>query len=567
MKVLQKQFWMNEPHDKPLPKRPIVVDGFAGGGGASTGLEMALGRHVDIAINHNESAIAMHMANHPDTKHYCEDIWDIDPVEACEGRPVDLAWFSPDCTHFSKARGSKPVKKHIRGLAWVVVKWAELVKPRVIMLENVEEFQTWGPTDPETNKPIKEKAGVTFQLWKVKLQELGYEVEHRVLRACDYGSPTTRKRLFLVARCDGKPIVWPEPSHGSPKQIKEEIKKTGHSRLKKWRTAAEIIDFSIPCPSIFLTPEEAKKAGCRRPLAEKTMNRIAEGIKRYVIENADPFIVSLQHGGSLRGIDQPYRTITASRKDCNCLVTPFLSSAAYTKSTGRGKYIYKPEEPVRTITSTNDKCVIAPTLMSYYGPKNGDNGHRGRSIDDPIPTQTTENRFGLVSAFIAKHYGGVVGVDARTPFPTITQRGTQNQVAAAFLAKMNHGGKQTFSIDEPVRTIVAQGTHHAEVRAFLMKYYGSGTNADPIQKPLSTITSKERLCLGIVLVGGEPYQIMDIGMRMLTPRELFKAQGFPDHYEINIGLNGKPATKSQQVARCGNSVCPQVVKALVHANY
>ena len=481
MKVLQKQFWINEPHEKPLPKRPIIVDGFAGGGGASTGLEMALGRHVDIAINHNESAIAMHMANHPETKHYCEDIWEIDPVEACEGRPVDLAWFSPDCTHFSKARGSKPVKKHIRGLAWVVVKWAELVQPRIIMLENVEEFQTWGPIDPDTNKPIKEKAGVTFQLWKLKLEELGYKVEHRVLRACDYGSPTTRKRLFLIARCDGKPIVWPEPSHGSPKQIKAEIKKTGHSRLKKWRTAAEIIDFSIPCPSIFLTNEEAKKIGCKRPLADKTMKRIAEGVKRYVIENADPFIVR-------------------------------------------------------------------------------------------VPTQAIENRFGLVSALIAKHYGGVVGVDARTPFPTITQRGTQNQVVAATMVQTGYGERKgqlprCLDIHQPLGTVVAGGCKHAEVRAFLMRYYGSGHQWADLKHPAPTVTAKARLCLGIVLIGGEPYKIVDIGMRMLTPRELFKAQGFPDHYDISIGLNGKPATKTQQVARCGNSVCPHVVKALVHANF
>jgi len=560
MKVLQKRFWFNEPHSRPLPKRPIIVDGFAGGGGASVGLEAAIGRQVDVAINHDPAAIAMHMANHPDTKHYCENIWNVDPVETCEGREVEAAWFSPDCTHHSKARGSKPVKKNIRGLAWVVVKWAELVKPRVMFIENVEEFQEWGPVDRETQRPIPEKKGITFQLWVWKLRELGYEVEWKVLRACDYGTPTTRKRLFIVARCDGKPIVWPKPTHAAPKVIRKELETKRRTNLRPWRAASEIIDWSIPCPSIFLSPEEAKAQNCRRPLAEKTLARIAEGIRRYVIESSEPFVVRVNHGGDHF----------------------------------RGQNL---DEPLGTVTGKNGYGLVTPFLSSYYGPK-GDHCHRGRNCREPLPTQSTENRFGLisahvsrmfgqgigtdalsplgtvtaenksalVSAFLIKHFGGMVGVPASTPFPTITAKGCQNQICAAYLIKNNHGAKQWFDVNEPLRTIVAQGTHHAEVRAFLMKYYGSGTNSHPVTLPLSTITTKDRLCLGIVLIGGEPFQIVDIGMRMLTPRELFKAQGFPSNYVIETGVNGKPATKSQQVARCGNSVCPQVVEALVRAN-
>lgn len=649
MKVRQRHFWFNEPHDQPLTTdREIVVDCFAGGGGASVGLERAIGHTVDVAINHDKSAIAMHMANHPETKHYCENLWDIDPVDVCEGRPVGAVWFSPDCTHFSKAKGKKPRKKEIRALAWIVCRWAARVQPRVIFLENVEEFVTWGPL--KNGQPVKELKGKTFEGWVKQLQELGYQVEWRNIVASDFGTPTTRKRLFLVARCDGQPIQWPEPTHGSPAQIKKEMRAHGHSRRQRWRTAAEIIDWSIPCPSIFLSPEEAKQQGCRRPLAEKTMRRIAEGVRRYVIEANEPFIVKTNHGGDgFRGQDlhHPLSTVTArhgfgvvtpfvSRMFGNsvgssvkgpigsatqenktalvaptliqtgygerpgqaprcldlhqplgtvvaggvkhALVAPFLTSSAYTKSTGRGKYIYHPEEAVRTITTTNDKVVIAPALMSYYGPR-GRDYNRGRRIDEPIPTQPTENRFALVSAFIAKHFGGQTGVSADVPFPTVTMRGTQNQIVAANLVHMNHGAKQWSTADDPLRTVTAQGQHHAavestlqpvrtdEVRAFLFKYYGSGGQWNELNDPAPTITAKHRLALGIVLLDGHPYQIVDIGMRMLTPRELFNAQGFPSDYDITTGVEGKPATKSAQVARCGNSVCPQPATAIVAANY
>lgn len=475
MRFRENVFWFGET-DAPLREgEELVVDCFAGGGGASLGMERAIGRQVDVAIDHDKPAIAMHLANHPETHHWCENLWDVDPEEVADGRPIGLAWFSPDCTHFSKAKGGKPRDKRIRALAWIVVRWAARVRPRVICLENVEEFVTWGPL--KRGQPIAERKGETFARFCRQLRELGYELQRRTLAACDYGSPTTRKRLFLVARCDGEPIVWPEPTHGSPKVIAKALKR-GPCNLKRWRTAAEIIDWSLPCPSIFLSPEEAKHIGCRRPLAQKTLARIAEGIRRYVIETREPFIVRA-----------------------------------------------------------------------------------------PVPTATTENRFAMVSAFLAQHFGGMVGVPASSPFPTITARGTQNQLVAATLIKNGHGDKQAFEAREPLRTVVSQGTHHAEVRAFLMRYYSLGGQWSPLDRPVPTLTARDRLALGIVLVDGEPWQIVDIGMRMLTPRELFRAQGFPDSYKIDVGLNGRPASKADQVGRCGNSVCPQFVEALVRANF
>ncbi|MCH8830863.1 MAG: DNA cytosine methyltransferase, partial [Planctomycetes bacterium] len=468
------------------------------------------------------------------------------------------------------------------------------VRPAVIFVENVEEFQTWGPVNEVTNKPIKEKAGTLFQQWIRSLRRCGYTVEFRSLVASDYGTPTTRKRLFIVARCDGEPIVWPKPTHGSPRQIQRDLKKHGRCRRRPWRTAAEIINWSLPCPSIFLSPAEAKQRGCRRPLADKTMKRIAEGIRRYVIETADPFIVRCNHGSDhFRGqpLSRPLRTVTQSNG--YSLVTPFVSRM-FGKSVGHdcrsatgsvtqenktalvtpfvaalqhGGKCRSLRRPIHTITASRKDCnlLVCPQRMSYYGERPGQRG-RGRTLDNPVPTVTTENRFAIVSAFIAKHFTGVVGVPARQPFPTITAVPTQNQVVAATLIKNNHGDKQWFDPREPLRTIVAQGTHHAEVRAFLMRYYGSGGQWSHVNRPMPTITAKDRLCLGIVLVDGEPFQIVDIGMRMLTPRELFSAQGFPPDYKITVGLNGKPATKTEQVARCGNSVCPQVVEALVSAN-
>jgi DNA (cytosine-5)-methyltransferase 1 len=641
VKVLQKKFWLDDPHQKPLRNGLLFVDAFAGGGGASTGIRQAIGRDVDIAINHDRTAIAMHMRNHPSTRHYCENIWQVDPVEVTEGRTIGAMWASPDCTHFSKARGKKPVSKDIRALAQSIIPWASMdvaVRPRVIFVENVTEFQTWGPVDA-AGKPIKARAGETFKLWVCKLQELGYAVEWRELVASDFGAPTTRKRLFIIARCDGRPIVWPEPSHGSPAQIAKELKSNRSCRRRKWRTAADIVDFNIPCPSIFLSPEEAKAQGCKRPLADKTMARIAEGIRRYVIETATPFIVtvnhsgthfrghsidrpmstmtnrngfglvtpflstyygpkggdshrgrslfdpvptvttenrfgvvspymvSLQNGGSVRSPLEPLRTITASDGDCNCIVTPLLASTANQGTTGRAPYCWDAQEPVRTLTTTGDKVLVSPIMSRMFGKS------IGNPVTDALGTVTSENKSALVSAFIVKHFGGMVGIPIDRPFPTVTTIGTQNQIVAATMISLKHGQKQWFGADEPVRTVCAGGNHHAivearmhQVRAFLFRYFGSGGQWSSCHAPTPTITAKDRLALGIVLIGGSPYQIVDIGMRMFTPRELFAAQGFPSDYQIEAGEDGKPLSKSAQVARCGNSVPPAFAAALVRAN-
>jgi DNA (cytosine-5)-methyltransferase 1 len=576
----------------------LIVDNFAGGGGASTGIEMALGRSPDVAINHDPEALAMHMVNHPHTRHYATDVFDIDPRVVCRNQPVGLAWFSPDCTHHSKARGGKPIReagKKSRSLAWIVTKWARHVRPEVILLENVEEFRQWGPL--VDGRPCPARKGKTFRLWVRSLQRLGYQVEWRELRACDYGAPTIRKRLFVVARCDGQPIVWPEPTHGKPGSAEV----LAGQRLP-WRTAAEIIDWSLPCPSIFLTPEEAKQAGCRRPLKPNTLDRIARGLQRYVIDNPQPFIVCCNHGGDeFRGqsIHEPAATVTASR-DAVGLVTPYVTAAQ------QGGSNRPADLPLHTVTASrkDQNAVVAPILSSYYGAKS-DGDSRCQSPGEPLPTQSTENRFGLiaphlqrqfgesvgsasaapvptvmpgsggksalVSAFIAQHNAGannanISGRSAEAPLSTITTRGTQQQVAAAYLSHSytsnTCGGNG--DLNTPLKTVVAGGQHHAQVLAFLQKYYGSGGQHADCRDPMHTLTAKARI--GIVTVNNVDYQIVDIGMRMLTPRELFRAQGFPDSYQIDIPHQGKRLTKSSQVRMCGNSVCPPLAAALARAN-
>jgi DNA (cytosine-5)-methyltransferase 1 len=458
----------------------LVVDSFAGGGGASTGIEAALGRPIDIAINHDAEAIAMHQANHPRTRHYCENVWEVDPVEACGGRPVGLAWFSPDCKHFSRAKGTALRDQKIRGLAWVVIRWARTVRPRVICLENVAEFQTWGPLD-NAGQPVKEKAGRTFRMWVGKLRALGYQVEFRELVAADYGTPTTRRRLFMVARCDGQPIVWPAPSHGK-------------GRAQKWQPAASIIDWSLPCPSIF---------GRSKPLAEATLRRIATGVERFVLGTAHPFVMKY-HGGDagqaerVHPLGEPLRTLDASNRFA--LVEPFLvRHGHYSTITGAG---------------LREGC--------------GAGTFRGQQLGLPLATVCATNDKHLVVPFIAKHYGGVVGHDARSTLGTVTAQ-----------------------------------DHHSLVEAFLIKYYGTGTPASA-QLPLGTVTARDRFAL--VTVHGEPYRIVDLGMRMLQPHELFAAQGFPRDYDIAPIHNGKPLTKTAQTRLAGNSVCPQLSEAIVAAN-
>lgn len=493
----------------------LIVDNFAGGGGASTGIELATGRNVDIAINHDPASIAMHKVNHPSTLHYCEDVWQVDPRKVVQGHPVALCWLSPDCKHFSKAKGGKPVEKKVRGLAWVAVRWAATVKPRVIMLENVEEFKTWGPLLKD-NRPDPKQKGRTFNCFVNALKRQGYKVETRELRACDYGAPTIRKRFFLVARCDGQPIVWPIPTHGDPDSF--EVKS---GKLKPWRTAAEIIDWSIPCPSIF----ERK-----RPLAENTMRRIARSIQKFVINNPDPFVIQINHHGERF----------------------------------RGQEI---TEPLQTITSKNGWGVVTPFLTQYHS---YDANTRGQVIDTPILTLDTSNRYGLVTTFLSKFYKTGIGQE----------------------------------VIEPLHTITTSAGHFGEVRTFLTTYYGNSDDlGQATSEPLRTITTKDRF--GVVSVkvtkaddlsnlghwqqarellneycgynlaendillfciNGIYYFISGIGLRMLAPRELFNAQGFPEDYVIDVDYYGKSYPKSAQVARCGNSVPPPFAQALVRAN-
>lgn len=487
-----------------LKPNELVVDNFAGGGGASTGIEAAIGRPCDLAVNHDPEAITMHRVNHPHTRHFCEDILDIDPRVACGDRPVGLAWFSPDCRHHSRAKGGKPVSKKIRGLAWVVIRWAKAVAPRVICLENVEEFQGWGPLLPD-GRVDKSRRGETFRAWLGKLTDLGYHVEYRTLVAADYGAPTTRKRLFLVARRDGKRINWPDETHGD-------------GRAEPWRTAAEIIDWAIPCPSIF----ERK-----RPLAQATLQRIAKGIQRYVVDTASPFVIPVTHQGDSRvhGLDEPLRTVTAAHRGELALVSPFvIRHGHYSHRTGAGLYLgcgagtfrgQSLEQPLATVCATNDKHVVVPLVTKHNGGPHG--GAVGRDVRGPLTTVTARDQHALTAAFLTKFYGTSTGSAMQSPLPTVTANGKG-------------------------------GGHLAEVRAFLKKHYGRDTG---------------RSCSGLVTICGAQYRIVDIGMRMLQPRELFRAQGFSDDYQIRPMFNGKPMTKTAQIRLAGNSVCPPVARELV----
>lgn len=479
----------------------IVVDNFAGGGGASTGIESAIKRPVDIAINHSPEAIAMHKANHPGTKHYCENIWMVSPREVCNGRPVGLAWFSPDCTHFSRAKGKKPKSKKIRGLADVVIDWARKVRPRVIMLENVEEFQTWGPLDKKGH-PIQERAGEDFRDWIGRLSDLGYKIDLRTMVAADYGTPTTRKRLFIIARLDRRG-AWPAPTHGS-------------GRPAPWRTAAEIIDWSYPVPSIF-----ARK----RPLVDKTLRRIAFGIKKYVIDAARPFIIPLTHAD---GFNRSHQL----------------------------------ELPLPTVTGANrgEFALVSPTLIKYHG---GERSNRAMDMRTPVRTVDTQNRFALVSAFLTRYLGQSVGQPVDRPAPTVMPGGQGKTALTCALMTKHYTGVVGHGLERPIGTVTAKD-HHAVTCANLIKYYGTATGAD-LNDPLHTVTGQGGE-FGLVTVHGENYRIVDIGMRMLQPNELFAAQGFPEDYIIDPYFGGKPLTKTAQISMAGNAVCPQVAEALVSEN-
>ena len=577
----------------------LIIDNFAGGGGASTGLEAAFGRSVDVAINHDEAAIAVHAANHPATKHFCQSIYSVDPLEATGGEPVLLAWFSPDCKHHSKAKGGKPREKYIRDMAWVVPHWIERLQkatpsgrgaPQVIMLENVEEFRQWGPLDSE-GKPIKERQGEEFDLWVRRIRKLGYKVEWRELRACDYGAPTSRKRLFLIARCDSKPIVWPEPTHGAPDS--EDVQ--AGNRLP-WRTAAECIDWSIECPSIFTR---------KRPLKPATCRRIAAGVMRYVVNAAEPFIVTARNSGKpWTAASEPMHTVVANGAH-KSVVTPGIVPLTH----HGGDRVHAPDEPLPTVTCAHrgELAVTAASLIKLrnnsegedaaaplgavasgglhhgvaaatlvqtgYGERKGQ-APRALDLDKPLGTVVAggANSFvkrgggappmSLVAAHMEQANTGVIGHDMREPLSTIVGKGsTQRPIVTTLVEK-----------DALPPEMMARAV---EVAAFLIKYYGNETDAHPIDAPLGTVTTRERFAVVTVTIDSALFVLVDIGMRMLSPRELANAQGFPPDYILDPvctyrtdagNLKTGPLPKSHQIAKIGNAVCPPMSEALARAN-
>ena len=497
----------------------IIVDNFAGGGGASTGIEIATGMAVAIAINHDPAAILMHKTNHPYTEHLQASVWDVDPKAVCRGRPVGLAWFSPDCKHFSKAKGAALVDRKIRGLAWITLRWAATVRPRVIILENVEEFQTWGPV--RKGKPVKKLAGTTFRKFISQLEALGYTVEFRELVAADYGAPTSRKRFYMIARFDGNPIVWPKPTHS----------KTSADGLPKWRCASEIIDWSLPCPSVFASKSEImERYGLKavRPLAKNTMRRIIRGVDKFTIRSGKPFIVECNHsgGGHIAPVGDAYKTITA-------------------KHTGG---------------------IVAPSLIQYHTEQT--ESIRASGLGAPINTVDASNRYGLTCANLVEYYTGGRPLDVREPMHTVTSH-DREAVVAAHVVKFK-GDNLGHGADEPMQTVTTSAGEFAACEAYLAKMHGGDELGYwPLIRDLLnefcgyTLAEDEVLLLEI---GGALYYIADIGLRMLSPRELYNAMGFPPDYIIDRDYQGHEYGRTKQVARCGNAVCPPVASALVRAN-
>lgn len=544
----------------------IIVDNFAGGGGASTGIELATGRPVTIAINHDPAAILMHQTNHPYTQHLQASVWDVDPVQVCAGRPVGLAWFSPDCKHFSKAKGGALVDRKIRGLAWIVLRWAACVRPRVIILENVEEFQTWGPV--RKGKPVKSKAGQTFCKWLHQFKDLGYMVDYRELVAADYGAPTIRKRFVLVARCDGQPIRWPKRTHAL--RDSEEVKS---GKCKPWVSAAEIIDWSIPCPSIFATKAEIKEQyglTAVRPLAENTMRRIMRGVDKFTIKSGDPFIVPTGYGERkgqaprVHDIHKPLSTVVSTTKQNLC--EPML--APVTISNTGGSTGAPANQPVHTIrTGGGGQMLAAANLVQYHTEQKAEYA-RAYGLNDPINTVDASNRYGVVTAHLTEYYGNGNPLSVREPMHTVTAHDREG-VTAVHIVKYK-GQNIGQSVRDPLQTVTAQGQEYAlcattvaryspeenlhhwpEIRALLNKYCGYH------------LADEEVL---LIWMRGGWWYISDIGMRMLTPRELYAAMGFPEDYIIEKDYTGKEYKKSAQVARCGNAVCPPMARAVVAAN-
>ena len=501
----------------------IVVDNFAGGGGASTGIELASGRTVAIAINHDPDAILMHKTNHPYTEHLQASVWDVDPVAVCRGRPVGLAWFSPDCKHFSKAKGAALVDRNIRGLAWIVLRWAALVRPRVIMLENVEEFQTWGPV--RKGKPVKSKAGQTFRKWKQQLEDLGYVIEHRELVAADYGAPTTRKRFVLVARCDGKPIRWPERTH-APRDS-EEVKS---GKCLPWRSAAEIIDWAIPGYSIFESKQEImERYGVKvvRPLADNTMRRVIRGVDKFTIRSGKPVIVECTHGGDghTRSVDEPVNTLTGKYTGGVCatsLIQYHTEQTENVRAAGLGA-------PINTVDASNRYGLTCANLVEYYG--------NGVPLDlsEPMHTVTAHDREAMTAAHIVEFKGQDIGQDLTAPLRTITASAGEFAECRAVLAK---AGDRRLG-------------HWPEIRELLNRHCGYHLADDEVI---------------LLMIQGIAYYIADITLRMLTPRELYNAMGFPPDYINDRDYLGNAYGKSKQVARCGNAVGPPMAEAMVRAN-
>ena len=539
----------------------IIVDNFAGGGGASTGIELAAGRPVAIAINHDPDAILLHRTNHPFTEHLKASVWDVDPVEVCRGRSVGLAWFSPDCKHFSKAKGAALVDRNIRGLAWIVLRWAGTVRPRVIMLENVEEFQTWGPV--RKGKPVKKLAGQTFRRWKQQLEDLGYAIEHRELVAADYGAPTTRKRFVLIARCDGRPIVWPERTH-APRDS-EEVKS---GKLLPWRSAAEIIDWSVPAYSIFASKQEIKErygVNAVRPLARNTLRRVIRGVDKFTIQSGQPFIVECNHGGDghTRSAAEPVNTVTGKYTGgvCEPLMVP------YTFSNTGGRVGADVGGPVHTIRTAGGQVLAATNLIQYHTEQT--EAVRANGLDKPINTVDASNRYGLTCANLVEYYGNGNPLNIAEPMHTVTAHDREALVAAHVVEFKGQDIGQ--DMRRPLRTITASWGEFAECRTVLVKAsarenlgYWPQVRALLNEHCGYSLADDEVLLL---VIRGTAYYIHDITLRMLTPRELYNAMGFPADYVIDRDYLGNAYPKSKTVARCGNAVCPSMAYAMVWANF
>lgn len=628
----------------PQLGHPIIIDSFAGGGGASTGIEMALGRSPDIAINHNAAALALHEANHPQTLHLSENVYKIDPLDYLRRSHVGLAWFSPDCKHFSKAKGGKPVERNIRDLAWIIPGWIERIqrsggKVDVVILENVEEFQDYGPLI-ETERglmPDPERKGEYFRKWCRKIRTLGGRIQWRELRACDFGAPTIRKRFFAVIRFDGLPIVWPVPTHGAPDDADVVA-----GRKLPWRTAAEIIDWSLPCPSIFDTSNaiwEKHDLRAIRPLAHNTMARVARGLKRYVLDAERPFLVNLTHGGRIEAVDEPFKTITGAHRGEKAVVAPHVMTMrnagkpfngadepTHTITAGgaglsvvapvltaaqHGGSVRSIEEPSHTITASrkDQNSIIAPTLVQVGHGKREGQAPRALDISKPLGTAVAGGvKHAVASAFIARQFGTSTGHAIDAPAHTVMADGAgKSQLVTAFVAQHNNDSRREGGVnpgrsaDEPLSTVTQTGSQQSVVAPFLQAYYGTGDGGAE-NEPVRTVTTKDRhghveAALNIppftpeqaararevaellrsfdfwddrefvtLTIDAITYVIVDVGMRMLVPRELYRAQGFPEDYEIERGVDGTQFSKSVQVSCCGNSVCPPVAAALVSAN-